>query len=239
MLNLLIADDNMFFIKGLSNFLLEKNTNLRLIKIANNGKEILDIIQESNIDLILLDLKMPAFDGIYFLNSLETLKLKNTPIIIIISGENEYITSIRDNKLVYAYINKSSGYEKIYELIQGISFNPILNNKQNINKTIRNELKKIGFNFKYIGTQYLYESIIFSYNSQDNIYLDNLEKYVYSKIAKQHNKTVHNVKSNILKAINCMYIETDFSILQKYFLLVDDVRPTPKQIISTIINNLQ
>ena len=56
MLNLLIADDNMVFVKGLSNYILEKDKNLRLVKIASNGLEILNIIQETNIDLILLDL---------------------------------------------------------------------------------------------------------------------------------------------------------------------------------------
>lgn len=243
MLNLLIADDNMIFVKGLSNYILEKDKNLRLLKIASTGKEILDIIQEINIDLILLDLNMPHFDGIYFLDSLESLNLKNIPKIIIISGEIEYLNKVRNNKFIYSCINKSSGYEKIFDAIQDVSLNFIINDSQNIlkniNYSIQRELKNIGFNFKYVGTQYLYESIIFSYNSQNNVYLDNLEKHVYSRIAKQHRKTVHNIKSNILKAINCMYVETDFSILQKYFLLSDDIKPTPKLIISTIIYKLQ
>lgn len=52
------------------------------IKICNNGKELLDLVDEYNPDLILLDVMMPEMDGpTTFKNLQENPKTKNIPII--------------------------------------------------------------------------------------------------------------------------------------------------------------
>lgn len=63
MFNMLIADDNINFIKSLINNILISNDKIRLIKIATDGKETLDIIKKQKIDILLLDLNMPIYWG--------------------------------------------------------------------------------------------------------------------------------------------------------------------------------
>ena len=53
MFNLLIADDNIEYIKNLSNIILYKNEKIRLVKITSNIQETLECIKQCKIDLIL------------------------------------------------------------------------------------------------------------------------------------------------------------------------------------------
>ena len=74
MLNMLIIDDNMTYVKMLISTILKKEENMKLIDIANNGEEALKILEESPVDIILLDLIMPKLDGKKFLEILEKKK---------------------------------------------------------------------------------------------------------------------------------------------------------------------
>jgi len=63
-------------------------------------------------------------------------------------------------------------------------------------------LEKLGYNWKYKGTNYLLEAIIYIYKNNNLDLLDNLEKNVYKYISCRYNKSINNVKTNIIKATN-------------------------------------
>jgi len=69
--------------------------------------------------------------------------------------------------------------------------------------------------------------------------MSNIEKYVYSKMGEKYKKNSKNIKNNVLKAIDYMFIETQWEKIRKYFLLQEEKKPTPKQIINTIIMRIQ
>ena len=225
MLNVLIADDNMYYVKSLVNFVVGKNSSIKITNIASNGAEVLDILEKNqNIDLILLDLKMP----------------NRYPNIIVISGENRLINKIVKHPLVIDFINKADGminiYHKLKEFEKELNY---LNIKDDLLKKISLELTYIGYNPSHIGTQYIKECILEIYESNNPELIRNLENYVYKKIACIHNKSFQNVKSNIIKATNFMYVESDITLLQNYFHFSDNKRkPTPKMVISTILNKI-
>lgn len=64
-INIAIADDEQLFRKGIR-FLLERETNFNVIFEAENGKELIDFITntEEFPDVILMDLKMPEINGV-------------------------------------------------------------------------------------------------------------------------------------------------------------------------------
>lgn len=196
MLNMLVVDDNIYFAKVLINSINKSNPNLRLYMIATDGEEALNVINTQKIDLVLLDLNIPIYDGI---DILEYLTANNKDIyfnsIIVISGENEMILKIRNNPFVYSCISKASGMENILkEINQLVSLKDAELEKEKqkkqknklIRKKINTELLKIGYNNKYTGTKYLLDTIYLQYfmNNKKNIKLKN---DIYPIISKEYN----------------------------------------------------
>jgi len=64
MVNILIADVNIFFAKKLMEYI-NRNNELKVVAIAVDGKEKLKLLNNRNdIDIFLLDLKMPKYNGL-------------------------------------------------------------------------------------------------------------------------------------------------------------------------------
>lgn len=241
MLNVLIADDNIYYVKSLINLVISKNSSIKISNIASNGLEVLNIVQKNpKIDLILLDLKMPKLNGIDLLNKLYNMHLNKYPDIIVISGENQLINKIVNHPLVTDFVNKSDDMINIYYKLKDFEKKMnYINIKETLSKKIISELIYIGYNPSHIGTQYIKECILEIYSSNNLELIQNLENYVYKKISCIHKKSFQNVKSNIIKATNFMYAESDMSLLKDYFHFNDNKRkPTPKMVISTILNKL-
>ena len=239
MLNLLVADDNIYYAKTLINYIVDMNKDIRLINLSTDGKEALENIYCNAIDLIILDLKMPVVSGIDVLKKMKELNLDPLPTIIVISGEMELIKEIRNNEIVSAFIDKSVGLEKInLEVAEVIRQKHMKDNKQNIRKKIKQELLSLGFNIKHIGTTYITEAIELAYEINNREYCENLEKYLYNKIAKIHWKSVQNIKTNIAKATKFMYLNCNRDFLMRYFHFTYDYKPTQKIIINTVLYKL-
>ena len=76
MLNILIADDNIDYARNLMHFINSNSDKVRVSDISIDGKETLEILNNSNnIDIVILDLKMPFLNGIEIIKKL--LKDKN------------------------------------------------------------------------------------------------------------------------------------------------------------------
>ena len=81
----LVIDDSSLELRATSNIL----STMYDVKIASNGREGIKIAQESEIDLILLDLNMPEISGFEVLCELkDTEKTADIPVIIITSSES-------------------------------------------------------------------------------------------------------------------------------------------------------
>lgn len=239
MLNLLIAEDNIYYAKTLINYIINMNKDIKLINLSTDGKEAIENIYCNSIDLIILDLKMPIMSGLDVLQKIKELDLDPIPSIIVISGESDLIKEIRDNEIVSTFINKCVGLEEINRRVAGvIRQEQIRKNKQNVSQKIKQELLSLGFNIKHVGTTYIAETIELAYEINNRQYCENLEKYLYSKVAKIHSKTTQNIKTNIAKAAKCMYLDCNRDFLMKYFHFTYDYKPTLKVIINTVLSKL-
>lgn len=79
--NILIVDDNQINLQVVSSFLKEQNYN---IAIAFNGIDALQILQDTEIDLVILDVVMPQMDGYETAKRMKSdNKLKDIPIIFL------------------------------------------------------------------------------------------------------------------------------------------------------------
>lgn len=239
MINLLIADSNIYYAKSLVNYIVNKNSEIRLLNISTDGKEALYNIISKPVDVVLLDLKMPSLSGIDILNILNKNQANKKINIIVISEEIELISKIKCNTLVEYFINKSQGMKYILKKIEDVIEKSNLEDSSNkIRDKALNELLYLGYNIKHKGTIYLLDTICIICQSENTSLIYNLEKYLYSEIASKYQKNIKNIKSNIMKATDCMYMECDKNRLKEYFSFAYDYKPTPKVIIGTIISKI-
>lgn len=234
MVNTLIVDDNLDFSKQLINNISE-SMDIRICKICTNGNEALEILKNSEIDIIILDMIMPDCDGIELLKRLTNLqkeKYKNS--IIAISGYNSFFSQLVDNPLVYDFIMKGIRKEEmIYRIKRLIDYKNIENKK----RMIIDELESIGYDIGYKGTLYLIEAILQIY-IRGELMIDNLQKDIYPTISKIYHKTINNIKCNINNATEAMYYKFDSQKLKSYFNFYDDIKPTTKTVIYTVLKNI-
>ena len=237
MVNILIADDNIYYAKMLMDSL--NDDNIKVCNIATNGKEVIDILQNNNIDVVLLDLKIPLYNGLEILDIIkEEQQKKYEKSFIIISGDMELMLQTKDDPLVYSYVSKCSDFMKIYKTINNlVEIKQSEKQTKEIRKRILEEMQYLGYNFKYKGSKYLKESIEFI-KLRKNVSINNLKSDVYPIIAKRNNTTVHNIKCNINKATEQMYYDCSREVLKKYFGFYNDVKPTVKTVIDTICNKI-
>lgn len=239
MYNTIIIDDNVHFVKNFIEILSREVKNVRVSNIATDGIEAVEKIKAGFIDIVFLDIDMPRLNGIEVLKELNSLELFPLPVIIIISGESKYLSQVSNNKLVNSIIYKGIGMDSIIDKICDIINDLEKESEKEIyRKRITAELKKLNFNLAHKGTNYLREAIEIINACRNQEFNSNLEKNIYPIIAAKHQKSIHNVKSNILKAINYMYRECEINNLKDYFYFSTDRKPTPKLIIFTIYNKI-
>lgn len=240
MINILIADDNIYYAKTLINIINNDiNDNIKVTHIAVDGRETLDILKNNSIDIILLDLIMPIYDGLYILDKLKLEQNdKYKQSIIVISGETDMLYKVNNQPYVYCVLDKVCSISKIIDKIK-----ELVDNKEqekhinNVKDNIIKHLQYLNYNLSHKGTQYLIDSILLIYNRGDyDIF--NLQKCIYPAIAKIYNKSKHNIKCDINRANDYMYRVCEKERLKEYFKFFDNTKPTVKNVIYTILNKI-
>jgi DNA-binding response OmpR family regulator len=110
--SILIADDEPRMIKLVSDFLKKDGYN---VFVAENGRQVLDIFNERHIDLVILDVMMPEYDG--WAVCREIRKTSRVPIIMLTArsgesdelfgfelGADEYVTKPFSPKILVARV---------------------------------------------------------------------------------------------------------------------------------------
>ena len=90
MINCLIVDDEPLAQEILESYV-QQNNQLCLIKKCSTAFEAFEILHRQKVDLMFLDVKMPALNGIDFLKS-----LKNSPSVIFTTAFSEYAVASYD-----------------------------------------------------------------------------------------------------------------------------------------------
>ncbi len=87
-LKILAVDDDFINLKLISS-MLKKNVNVEKIIEATNGLDALGLLKEEHdIDLVLLDIKMPVMDGIEFLVNFQPMReFRDIPVIVLTTDE--------------------------------------------------------------------------------------------------------------------------------------------------------
>ena len=115
-IRIMLADDHPLFIEGLS-MMLRREPDFELCGIANNGREVLEMLPTTKPDLILLDINMPKMNGLetikYIRQSYPSVK------IVMLSGYfDEALIKEAKIKGANGYLLKSSQRDELIHTIK-------------------------------------------------------------------------------------------------------------------------
>ncbi len=112
--NVLVVDDEKALVQVIVDTLREVNVSARG---AHGGEACLEVLQKENIDVIILDIKMPGMDGVETLQAVK----KQFPLVevVMLTGHGTIETSVECMKLgAFDYILKPFDFDELLEKIK-------------------------------------------------------------------------------------------------------------------------
>src|ERR1700729_256847 len=94
-IRIVVADDHPIFRDGLCK-LLALEEDFDVVAQASDGRQVLEVLQQLEPDILLLDLKMPGLDGLATLQRLKAAKNKTRVIVLTASDDkNEFVQAMK------------------------------------------------------------------------------------------------------------------------------------------------
>src|ERR1041384_3710584 len=94
-IRIVVADDHPIFRDGLCK-LLALEDDFQVVAQASDGREVLDVLQQYEPDILLLDLKMPGLDGLATLQRLQAVRNRTRVIVLTASDDkNEFVQAMK------------------------------------------------------------------------------------------------------------------------------------------------
>src|SRR5271157_1342884 len=94
-IRIVVADDHPIFRDGLCK-LLALEDDFEVVAQAQDGRQVLEVLQQHEPDILLLDLKMPGLDGLQTLQRLQVAKGKTRVIVLTASDDkNEFVQAMK------------------------------------------------------------------------------------------------------------------------------------------------
>lgn len=228
----MIVDDDLKFSKQLFNNIIQKNRDIKLCNISTDGKEAISVIKTlDKADIVLLDLQLPKLNGIEILRQLR--EINNLPYIIVMSGDIGQLYKEKELlSIVYETISKPINYDRLVKIIEELN----LEERQKLQREfVLQQLTNFEFNRNSKGFKYLVETLLLIIRFPKDI--NNIEKNVFTKVAKQYNTRPINIKWSIEKLIYSMYLNTDSKIICEFFNFYEERKPSIKYLVNTILDN--
>lgn len=122
MIKLLITDDDTLIRESLK-IIIGTDPDIEVAGTAANGKECITFLQKEQVDVVLLDLRMPIMDGIEVLKYLKQTKLLEAglkSLVLTTFDEDELIKEAIDNGAA-GFLLKNSAPDKIMSAIKSVS----------------------------------------------------------------------------------------------------------------------
>lgn len=267
-INVVVADDNRDNALNIKAELLRQD-NIGDIKVASNGREVIELVKSMKVDVLICDLIMPHIDGLAIVEKIKEMNLEETPFIVMISsiGKDSVIQKAVSLGIDY-YMLKPIDYSLLTKRISDISENitstkssnninqkdslannvvlmearkpSFIQNDSNIQTKITNIMHKIGVPAHIKGYIYLREAI--GLVVDDVSLLGVVTKELYPTIAKRYKTTSSRVERAMRHAIEVTCMRGDgqaMSDLFGYSLNSHKTKPTNSEFIAMIADKLR
>ncbi len=235
MINILIADNDINYAVNLMNKLNEVNNDIKILNISDNENATLNIINNyDNIDLVVFALQMDKTEENNFFKKIVK---KDKYINCFIRLTDKQMKLEKNDYGFWAISEIKENLDKSIISINKLIEEREIDEKNNKKLKVIKELEYLEYDLSLKGTQYLISAIeIIANHKLGEVY--NLEKDVYPIITDLYNSTVHNIKNNVNRANNSMYLKCEIEKLKSYFGFNVDEKPKTKEIINTVVRKI-
>lgn len=220
-ISVLIADDNQDFTRTLSSYI-DSQEDMEVIAIAKDGIEAINMIENTNPEVVLLDMIMPNLDGLGVLEHIKTHSSKPPMCIMLSAVGQDKITQKAISLGAEYYVVKPFDISLLIKRIRQIKlYKPgeVKNNfltreikqqyieiagensktQENLEALVTNIIHEVGVPAHIKGYQYLREAIMMVVNDIDII--NQITKCLYPQIAYKYETTPSRVERAIRHAI--------------------------------------
>ena len=263
--NVVIVDDNPMILNTLDE-VISSEAGLSVIGRADNGKDAIDMIKDTQPDVVLLDLVMPQMDGITVVENIKkkTSMLKNPAFIILSAVGGEQMTEEAFQAGANYFLMKPFDKDILVNKIRRIGKRPVrpvpgkvleaplkaatpeeaaMNReeymKEHLETDITKMLHELGIPAHIKGYQYLRDAI--SMVVRDREMMEAVTKILYPEIAKKYNTTSSRVERAIRHAIEVAWGRGSLEVIDELFgytISTGKGKPTNSEFIALIADKI-
>lgn len=262
-ISVLLADDNSEFAMTLTGYI-EKESEMEVIGIAKDGNQAVEMILNTQPDIVLLDVIMPHLDGLGVLEKVNQAHMSKQPLFIMISAVGQDKITRRAIELGAEYyvvkpfdINLLMKRMKDFKFYQPSQFkNSTINreikapyieiapdkkkSEENLEALVTNLIHEVGVPAHIKGYQYLREAIMMVVNDIDVI--NQITKQLYPDIADKFHTTPSRVERAIRHAIEVAWGRGQTEAVENIFgytVSASKGKPTNSEFIAMIADKLR
>lgn len=263
--NVVIVDDNPMILNTLDE-VISSEAGLSVIGRADNGKDAIDMIKDTQPDVVLLDLVMPQMDGITVVENIKkkTSMLKNPAFIILSAVGGEQMTEEAFQAGANYFLMKPFDKDILVNKIRRIGKRPVrpvpgkvleaplkaatpeeaaMNReeymKEHLETDITKMLHELGIPAHIKGYQYLRDAI--SMVVRDREMMEAVTKILYPEIAKKNYTSSSRVARAIRHAIEVAWGRGSLEVIDELFgytISTGKGKPTNSEFIALIADKI-
>ncbi len=244
MFKVVIADDNKQFARLLESYLNSKE-DVEVLGVAHDGFACVELVQETNPDILLLDMLMPRMDGIAVLDRIRNMAYQPKVVMLtamasetmidraMLKGAVDYLIKPFDLECLYerildigrntygfaAYPQAANGDVLVYETVASYQNSSQPAKLEKRRKPIEVEvtalLHDMGVPAHVKGYQYLRDAILRTL--ADVSLIGNVTRELYPQIARKYDTTPSRVERAIRHAIELAWGRGNVDLMIEYF----------------------
>ncbi len=245
-IRVLMIDDNVELVSMIKEYF-KDHANIEVTLEANDGKKGLELIEnnQSEYDVVLLDLIMPKKDGISVLEELKEKGIDKKIIVLTSYNAQDMIRKVSELGIHY-YILKPFELSELERRIEECANDAKYQNKaidlyhNNLQISITKILHELGIPSHIKGYQYIREGISVIYERPDVV--GGITKELYPDIASKFDTTVSRVERAIRHAIEVSWNRGNWQLMEDIFghsVDIDKAKPTNSEFIVTVADKLR
>lgn len=253
-IRVLIGDDNREFCEVLRTFV-EGQPDFEVAGVAHNGAEVLDLVERTAPDVVILDIIMPHLDGIGVLEELHRREMGRRPRIVMLTAfGQENITQRALEMGADYYVLKPFSFDVLAIRIRQMLGNgetalardavqdPIVARLtgRGLDADVTQIIHEIGIPPNIKGYRYLREAIIIMVERDGRF--GGITKELYPAIARQYQTTPSRVERAIRHAIEVAWNRGNIDTLSRLFghtISRERGKPTNSQFIAAVADKLR